>query len=159
VKLQTIVAAIASLAALTGAAGSASVPVGAAIHLPTIGFGHYGPPYGQATTFELDGRSVSSLYPGLTKPIQLRLRNPYPFDLKVTSLAGVVVASNKRACPAKPSNLVALPYNGTLPFSLKAGQGKSVGAIPIRMPRSVTDECKKVTFTVRLYGTAMKVHK
>jgi hypothetical protein len=154
VKLTTIVAAIASLAALTGtAAGSATTPAGAAIHLPAPA-----PPYGQPATFELDGRSITNIYPGVTRPMESRVRNPYPYDLEVTALAGVVAASNRRACLARPSNLVALPYNAKLPFSLKARQSRSVGAIPIRMPASVTNECAGVTFTIRLYATAMKVH-
>jgi hypothetical protein len=159
VKLTTIVAAVASLAALTGTVvGSTATPAGAAIHLPTFGFGQHGPPYGQPVTFTLDGTSVRNLYPGATKPIALRVRNPYPFDLKVTELAGKVVASNRRACQPL-GNLIAKSYDGKLPFTLKASQSKSVGSIPLRMPVSVTNECQGVTFTVRLYGTAMKVHK
>ena len=56
--------------------------------------------------------------------------NPYPFDLKVTHLAGKVIHSNQRACLPAPTNLVAEPYDGTLPFKLKAKQSKSIGSIP-----------------------------
>jgi hypothetical protein len=149
-KLQTIVAAIASLAALAGTAGSAT-PAGAAIHLI--------PGRGHQVTFTVEGSHVGNMYPGITKPMPLRVRNPYSFDLKVTHLGGVVVHSSKRACPPLPRNLKAERYEGQLPFTVKAKQNKSIGSIPIRMPASVTNECAGVTFTIRLYGTATKVQK
>ena len=87
----------------------------------------------------------------------LRVSNPYPFDLKVTHLAGKVEKTNRRACKTK--SLVAERYAGTFRLKLKAKQSKSIGSIPIRMPTWVTNECAGVTYTIRLYGTATKVNK
>ena len=70
-----------------------------------------------------------------------------------------MVKSNRRDCPARPSNLVAGAHSGRLPITVRARQSRDAGSIPIRMPSSVTNECAGVTFTIRITGVATKVNK
>jgi hypothetical protein len=152
-KLSTIVAAVATVTSLLGTAASAS-PAGATRQLSTLGYPvHHGHP----VTFTVKGESVNGMYPGITKLMNIRVQNPYGFDLQVTQLAGKVTNTSRRTCGT--TSLVADRFGGTLPIKLKAKQSKSIGSIPVRMPASVGNECAATTFTVLLYGTATKVNK
>ncbi len=102
---------------------------------------------------------MSGLYPGAKRSMAVRVRNPYDFDLSISRLTAEVVKSSRRACPARPANLVAGPHHGRLPLTVRARQSRDAGSIPIRMPASVTNECSGVTFTIRITGVATKVNK
>lgn len=152
-KLSTIVAAVATVATLASSAASAG-PVGVALELSTLGFPFH---HGQPVTFTVKGEAVNGMYPGITKPMKLRVKNPYGFDLKITHLAGKVIHTSRRAC--QPAALTVQRYDGQLPLKLKARQSKSIGSLPIHMPTWVGNECAGVTFTILIHGTAAKVKK
>ncbi|GIF64968.1 hypothetical protein Ais01nite_30030 [Asanoa ishikariensis] len=147
-KLTTALAAGALALALAGAVAT-SGPAGAELKLTGD----------EAHTFVIDGTSVSGLHPGSERSTALRVRNPYPFDLRLTRLRGDVVDSSSPDCPAHPGNLTAGPHQGRLPLTVRARQSRDAGSIPIRMPASVTNECSGVTFTIRITGVATKVNK
>ncbi|MEV4538779.1 hypothetical protein AB0J82_33900 [Asanoa sp. NPDC049518] len=147
-KLTTSLAAGAVALALADAL-AASGPAGAEIRLTGD----------EAHTFVIDGTTVSGLHPGSERSGKLRVRNPYTFDLRVTSLRADVVDSSSPICPPHSGNLAAGPHQGWLPLTVRARQSRDAGSIPIRMPASVTNECSAVTFTIRITGVATKVNK
>jgi hypothetical protein len=163
-KLTTALAAVATVFTLAGTAtGSVAGPTGADIDLATFALPqwpwlepHHAPTGPQA--FTVEAAPVSGLYPGATKSMRVRVRNPYNFDLRINRLGAEVVSSSSRACPARPGNLVAGLHEGRLPITVRARQAREAGSIPIRMPTSVTNECAGVTFTIRITGVATKVN-
>lgn len=108
-------------------------------------------------TVVVTGASVGGLYPGASRDMPVRLRNPYPFDIRVSRLTAEVVQSSRPSCPAVPDNLVAGPHQGRLPLTVTARESRAAGSFPIRMPAAVTDECAGATFTIRITGVATKV--
>jgi hypothetical protein len=164
-KPAAALAAVAMAVTLVGTAtGSVAVPGGAEMELAGYQTFHW--PWQPAhhvpdgpQTFEIEGKSVAGLYPGAARSMAIRVRNPYKFDLKITRLNADVVKSNRRACPARPANLVAGKPSGQFPITVRARQSREAGSIPIRMPSTVTNECAGVTFTIRITGVATKVQQ
>ncbi|HTF09291.1 MAG TPA: hypothetical protein VK659_14070 [Asanoa sp.] len=164
-KLTTAAAAVAIVLGLAGVAtGSVATPADAELKLANFAPFHWPwqkphhPPSGPQT-FTIEATSVSGLYPGAQRAMAARVSNPYQFDLRISRLDAEVVKSSRRACPARPSNLVAGPHQGDLPLTVRARHAREAGSFPIRMPISVTNECAGVTFTIRITGVATKVNK
>ncbi|GIF53381.1 hypothetical protein DFJ67_2750 [Asanoa ferruginea] len=159
-KLITALSAAALALTLVGvAAGSAAQPAGADLRLSGVGRPWPGAGPDQPRTFTVEATPVSGFYPGAERSVPVLVRNPYPFDLRITSLGGEVADSSRRDCPAGPANLAAGPHQGELPMTLRALEAREAGSIPFRMPISVTDQCVGVTFTIRITGVATKVNK
>ncbi|MEV4618258.1 hypothetical protein AB0J74_06000 [Asanoa sp. NPDC049573] len=159
-KLPTALGAVALALTLVGvAAGSAAQPAGADLRLSGAGRPWPGLRPDGPRTFTVEGAPVSGLYPGAERSVPVLVRNPYPFDLRITSLGAEVAESSRRECPARPGNLTAGPHQGDLPLTVRALEARQAGSIPFRMPISVTDQCVGATFTIRITGVATKVNK
>ena len=164
-KLTTALAAVAMVFSLAGmATGSVAIPNQSELELSNFSAFRWpwqephSPPPG-SHTFTIEAAPVDGLYPGAKRSMAVRVRNPYHFDLRISRLAAEVVKSSRRACPARPGNLIAGSHDGRLPLTVRARQSRDAGSIPIRMPASVTNECSGVTFTIRITGVATKVNK
>ncbi len=109
--------------------------------------------------FDISAAPIAGLRPGVTKSLQLKLHNPYGFKLTVTRLRGEVVKTSNARCRPIASNLVVERYVGRLPVDVPARGRATVGSLPVHMPNSVDNACQKVTFSIKLRGTATKAER
>jgi hypothetical protein len=149
------VATIAGLLGLVGSLGSAGWD-GDDAH-PMILVGNSRGP-GADVTFTVLGTPVRGLYPGATKKVVLRVRNPYPFKLSIESLGGRVTGTSRRGCAPTSANLVVRPYEGTLPVTVKPrSEAVLNGGLPVGMPRGATVKCADTRFSIALTGRGRKI--
>jgi len=116
---------------------------------------------GNVDSFDVNGVTVSGLYPGGTKTLALSVTNPYTFDIKVSDLSASLIAASRPGCAATSANLVVRPYQGppALPLVVPKGAVQAAGVIPLFMPNTVANACQNGTFTLRLTASATKVNK
>lgn len=159
-RWRTTLAATASVGCLAYAAASGS-PQAAAIDTVTISASRGEQSSYGNTPFDIAvaGKGPKGLYPGLTKDMNLMLKNPYGFDLSVRSLKGEVVATSKRKCKPTAANLKTLVYKGKFPMVVPARKSVQAGVIPLSMPMGADQACAGATFTIRLSGTATKAYR
>jgi uncharacterized protein (DUF2126 family) len=115
-------------------------------------------PENGSTPFEIkvNGKQVKNLYPGASKPLPLKLSNPYRFDIVVTAIRADIVSTSRKACKPGPATVTTEPYLGTLPVTIKARKTTAAGFIPVVMAPNAPAACAKVFFKMRLVGTARK---
>ena len=112
-------------------------------------------------TFTIGAATVTGLYPGSHKDLQLVVANPYNFDIKITALAATLVATSTATCSVSPANLAVSAYAGppALPLVVPGNRSIPAGAIPLTMPNTVANGCQNATFTLQLSGTAAKANQ
>ncbi|WP_306204218.1 hypothetical protein [Actinoplanes sp. RD1] len=123
----------------------------------TIELASRGTPASHGGTFSVRARPVTGLYPGVVKPMVVTLRNPYDFDLRVTTLGGKVTDSSRRSCRPGGRTVSARPYAGRLPVVVPARSTREVGAVPIAMSPEAPERCRRTTFEVLVTGRATRV--
>jgi hypothetical protein len=106
--------------------------------------------------FAVDGKSIRGLYPGAVKKIELRISNPYGFDLVLQRVEGRLVATSRRRCSPDPSHLEVRKYLGKLPVTLRAHSRTTVGTLPVAMPKDAPAKCADTKFTIAISGTAKR---
>jgi hypothetical protein len=106
--------------------------------------------------FDIKASSVKGLVPGSRKRISLTFSNPYAFPIRVTAVEGKTIATSRRSCTPKPENLKVEPYAGHLPMTISPRSRKGAGGLTLYMPNSVSNSCQGVTFTIRINGRATK---
>jgi hypothetical protein len=110
--------------------------------------------------FELHGKSVRGLYPGVTKRMDVTIVNPNNFDLRIGSVRGRVTATSHKRCVASAMNLRVGDYTGPLPVVIKSRKRLTLkGSIPVVMPSGAAQACAGVRFTISLVGTAAKASR
>src|SRR5262245_15925019 len=62
--------------------------------------------------FAIEAPAVKGLYPGAEKPMKLTISNPFPYDIKITSLSGTLRSTSRSACVPSTSNLQVRPRTG-----------------------------------------------
>jgi hypothetical protein len=109
--------------------------------------------------------TVADLAPGVSKPINLTIANPYNFAIKVTSVTATVNPTTSKPGCNGPQNLTVVqslvaqptvPANATRTLQQL---GVATTSWPlVRMPNLATnqDSCKQATFTMTFTGTAVK---
>jgi hypothetical protein len=150
IAASAVLLAGAAVAALnTGPADSGDLPVDITLVAQSGGLG-------------VTGASVSGLYPGVKREVQVAVRNPYGFPIQVTDASAQLVATSRKGCKVTYANLTVGRYAGkpALPARIPAGQQAKLGYLPIWMPAaSVSDACQGATFTLRLSASARKATK
>jgi hypothetical protein len=148
------IASVAGLVGLVGTLVSASWGGDDAHSLILVGNSR-GP--GADVAFTVLGTPVHGLYPGATKRVVLRVRNPYPFPLRIESLGGKVTGTSRRGCAASSANLVVRPYAGRLPVTVRPrAEAVLGGGLPVSMPRDTTVKCADTRFLIALSGKGRK---
>ncbi|WP_305785143.1 hypothetical protein [Symbioplanes lichenis] len=147
-RISAVAAGLVAVALATGGTGPA--PEG------TIELASRGTPASHGGTFSVRARPVTGLFPGVVKPMVVTLRNPYDFDLRVTTIGGKVTDSSKRSCRPGTRTVSARPYAGRLPVVVPARSTREVGAVPIAMAADAPERCRRTTFEVLLTGRATK---
>jgi hypothetical protein len=106
--------------------------------------------------FTIDGRSLRGVYPGAVKKIELKISNPYGFDLVLQRVEGRLVATSRRRCSPDPAHLVVRKYQGKLPVTLRAHSRTTVGTLPVAMPKDAPAKCADTKFTIAISGAAKR---
>jgi hypothetical protein len=109
--------------------------------------------------FTVDGKSVKGLYPGAVKKAELKISNPYGFDLILQRVEGRLVATSRRRCSPDPSHLVVQKYLGKLPVTLRAHSRTTIGTLPVAMPKDAPAKCAGTKFTIAISGTANRTRR
>gem|GEM_PF-5217346 len=116
--------------------------------------GHEG--HDQNASFTIAAPSITGLYPGVSRPLNLTVTNPNRKDIKVISIAGAVTRTSRSGCRVSASNITVGTYGGSpkLPYVVKAGTAARLGYLMVTMPRSAADACARTTFTISFTGSA-----
>ena len=108
-----------------------------------------------AKRFSITGVPVTGLYPGATRPITVKISNPYGFPIKVaTPRATVVVATNRAGCTGASSNLQ-VAATGLRTVAIRARKAKTV-TMRVTMPATVANACQGATFTLSFRSSAKR---
>jgi hypothetical protein len=123
----------------------------------------------------LAGDVAEPLYPGATAAVDVRITNPFPFDVEVSGLTVTVRRVTTRggllnpACDGTVNLRVARPYSGRWRLLVPARRTRSLSSLGVpraqwpqlEMPNLPVnqDACKGTTFTFSYAATATKVHR
>ena len=152
--LKITIARKKKVAFLSGAAVAAAVAVAAVAAWQTSGSG---PAYAKAQTdsvltlSDASASTTADLYPGATGALTLKLTNPNPFPVKVTTVAsqtGGVISSNKGpACDA--STGVSLANQSGLALAVGANSTATL-TVPgaVSMSNASDNSCQGAIFTI-----------
>ena len=104
--------------------------------------------------FRLSGRPVRGLYPGVTRPMTVKIKNPYAFSIKVPKVRATVAATTTvPGCAGVASNLTVKAPKGALVIPKR--KTKSL-VLQIVMPSTVANVCQGAAFKITLSGRAKK---
>ena len=101
------------------------------------------------TGFQISG-SVGGLYPGETAPLMLRVTNPQPFAIVVTSIATTAGSPNP-GCLA--SYLTVAGFSGQLTV---AAQSSGQISVPVTLSHAAPNACQGASFPLTYTGSAHK---
>ena len=94
---------------------------------------------------------VTGLYPRATRTFTLRIKNTYPYPVRVTAVkAQVAAATNRPGCTGVRTNLTVMHGGGA--FGIKPKKTAAV-IMTVVMPGTAVDACQgavfKITYTAR----------
>ena len=105
--------------------------------------------------FGIKATPVPGLYPGATKPLTLRVTNPYGYSIRVLPVTAAVVRTTNRAgCLGIPAN-VTVSTRGVRAAVIKRKATKTV-TLHVTMPRTVANACQGATFRITFKARAVK---
>jgi hypothetical protein len=99
--------------------------------------------------FRIRGR-VWGLFPGAQRSMPLRLYNPQPYDITVTSLSGEPTRANRSGCPPDMVEIDPLESQVSIP-----GKSWIPHALVVRLAAEAPDACQRAKFTIEFTGTAV----
>jgi len=120
---------------------------------------------------ELSGSAAQRLYPGGTAPLNVQIKNPFDYDVRVNQLTVTPRRATTRDGRPNPAcdgvkNLTARQYAGPMPLRIRANRTTSLAALDVstsrwpqlRMPNLATnqDSCKGTTFHLDYSASATK---
>jgi hypothetical protein len=133
------------------------------------------PPPEKVTDFTLGGSLSSLLYPGAQRALDVRIDNPFSFDIHVSGLTVTVrraTTSNGQpnpACDGTVNLKVLRQYGGPTPLRVPGGRSVTLSGLGVpqsqwpqlQMPDLPVnqDACKRTTFTFDYAATATKVNR
>jgi hypothetical protein len=112
-----------------------------------------------AFAFTVSGTAMKGLHPGAVRRTRVTVVNPYPFPIKVRLIEARVMSTSQRHCRPIAANLAIEPYLGSLPLTVIAHGRRIGGEFEVRMPNTVAEACKNVTFTVEFTAEASRVSR
>jgi len=101
-------------------------------------------------TFRIHGH-VEGLYPGATKWLRLRFRNPNPFPITVTRVRTTVRPPGGSACPAR--SLRVAPFNGSRRIP---AAGTARARVKVRMRIHAPEVCAGKRHRLLYQGRAIR---
>ena len=104
--------------------------------------------------FRLSGRPVRGLYPGVIRPMKVKIKNPYAFSIKVPKVkATVATTTTVPGCSGVASNLTVKAPKRALVIPKR--KTKSL-VLQILMPSTVANACQGAAFKITLSARAKK---
>jgi hypothetical protein len=104
--------------------------------------------------FRLSGLPVRGLYPGVTRPMTVKIKNPYGFSIKVPKVTAKVAATTTvPGCSGVAANLTIKVPKGALVIPKR--KTKSL-LLQIVMPSTVANACQGAAFKITLSARAKK---
>jgi hypothetical protein len=104
--------------------------------------------------FTLKAVPVRGLYPGASRPLQVKVANGYAYKIKVPPLKAKAVAStNRQGCAGTAANLVATASKRAITIPAHASRTL---VVTVRMPATVANACQGATFRISLTGRATR---
>jgi hypothetical protein len=104
--------------------------------------------------FTLRAVPVRGLYPGASRPLQVKVTNGYAYRIKVPPLkARTLTATNRQGCVGTAANLVATASRRAI--TIPAHASRTV-VVTVRMPATVANGCQGTTFRISLTGRATR---
>jgi hypothetical protein len=94
---------------------------------------------------------VTGLYPGQTKPLVLKVRNPFSSPLTVTEIRIKVTQTNHAGCPA--TDLTATNFSGAL---LVPPGGQATTTVSVTMSGDAANACQGARFRMKYQGRGEK---
>jgi hypothetical protein len=107
--------------------------------------------------FAIQGSPTKLFYPGTEQRMTLTFSNPFAFPVRIHSVDGRLVATDKRRCLPVRDNLQVKNYDGRLPLTVGARGRAKGGSIALFMPNSVANGCQNATFRIKFTAGATKV--
>ncbi len=97
---------------------------------------------------------VTGLYPGASKGLTLRIKNTYPYPVKITSVkTKIAAATNHPGCGGVRTNLLVSRRAGAVKIKPK----KTAKVImTVVMPATVLDACQGATFKITFTARAVR---
>jgi len=111
---------------------------------------------GQATALTVNVTGVTGLYPTKSVTVPFTVRNPNPYDVKLTkaTLVDVTVTSSPGACAA--SVVTGTDVTSFTPTDVvAAGQTSGSYSFPVTMSNTAADGCQNAVFSVKLGVTGL----
>jgi hypothetical protein len=96
--------------------------------------------------------SVKGLYPGVRKPLKLKVKNPQRYPIKVKSLQIKVGRSNKRGC--KPRWIK--PKKKVRTSLLIPARARAFASYPVTMPKKAPNACQGARWKLKFKGKAVR---
>jgi hypothetical protein len=104
--------------------------------------------------FRLSGLPVRGLYPGVTRPMTVKIKNPYAFSIKVPKVkAKVASTTSVPGCGGVAANLRVKAPKGALVIPKR--RTKSL-VLQIVMPSTVANACQGAAFRITVSARAKK---
>jgi hypothetical protein len=129
----------------------------------------------RVTGFTLDGSLATLLYPGAGGALDVRITNPFSFDIHVSQLTMTVRQATTRdggpnpACDGRVNLKVSRQYAGPAPLRVERRSTVSLSGLGVPraqwpqllMPNLPVNQnaCKRTTFTFDYAATATKVNR
>jgi hypothetical protein len=104
--------------------------------------------------FSVTGVPVAGLYPGVTRPLAVKVTNPYAFGIKIGPVTARVRSSNRPGCTGAPTNLTAAA-GGSRSLLIGAHRSKTV-LLHVAMPSTVSNACQGATFALAFSARATR---
>ena len=104
------------------------------------------------TGFKLSGAPITGLYPGATKPLKVKIKNPYGFTVKIKT-PKTKVTTTRAGCSGAATNLKVVRPKITL--RIPAHRSKTM-TLQVVMPGTVANACQGARFSISLKAKATK---
>ncbi|HEY7258915.1 MAG TPA: hypothetical protein VH459_07590 [Gaiellales bacterium] len=104
--------------------------------------------------FSITGVPVTGLYPGASRPLTVKVTNPYTFAIKIGPVTARVRSSNRPGCTAAATNLTATA-GGSRSLPIGAHRSKTV-VLHVAMPSTVSNACQGARFTLSFGARATR---
>jgi len=105
-------------------------------------------------TVSVTSTPVVGLYPGAAKTLTLRIKNTYPYPVKITAVKTKIAApTNRPGCTGTRTNLLVSHRGGAIPIKPK----KTASVImTVVMPSTVLNACQGATFKITFTARAVR---
>jgi hypothetical protein len=105
-------------------------------------------------TVTVTATPITGLYPGGTQTMWVQIKNPYPYQVKITAVkTKVAAATNRPGCTGSRTNILVSRRNGAVTIKPKKTARVMMTVV---MPKTVVDACQGATFKFTFTARAVR---